>query len=100
MSLSKKLRNLATTASLVGTLATTSVFGINHQNPQQTYNQQKPVIVAQASREEQEEKTNRVSKKYPKEFRFTINGKPSSVVYTYLDTISSQKYNELFGREK
>ncbi len=35
MPLSKKLKNIATTASLIGTLAATSVFGVKAQEPQQ-----------------------------------------------------------------
>mgnify|MGYP001611538724 CR=1 FL=1 len=84
MSLLKKLGKVATTASLIGTLAATSVFGVKAQEPQQS----------------QPQETKKISRKYPQEFGLTINGEPSSIVYTYLGTISSQEYNQLFEKEK
>ena len=85
MSLSKKIKNIATTASLIGTLAATSVFGVRAQEPQPVPSQTQE---------------QRISRKYPKEFGFTINSEPSSIVYTYLGTISSQEYNRLFERDR
>ena len=85
MSLLNRLGKIATTASLIGALTTSYAPGLKAQEPQPTLSQAQE---------------QRISRKYPKEFGLTINNEPSSIVYTYLGTISSQDYNELFEKEK
>ena len=85
MSLLNRLGKIATTASLIGALTTSYAPGLKAQEPQPALSQAQE---------------QRISRKYQKEFGLTINNVPSSVVYTYLGTISSQDYNELFEKEK